>query len=88
MQVLHPKGLLHLLGLKDHFLKFIEQGGEGDQNDALLRLLQESSGEKKATMAFAIAHTEELVNLINLTQKTFEPIGTPFFLALQTLSCC
>ena len=59
----------------DQFRKFIEQGGDADQNEVLLKLLREVPEEKKATMAFAIAHTEELVNLINFTQKTSEPIG-------------
>ena len=58
-----------------HFHQFIENSTGADKNQVILNLLTTNVAAKKAAMAFAISHTEELVALINLSAKKNEPIG-------------
>ena len=67
------------LDYMDHLRLFMEQSTPNDQHEVLLASLKAKVSEKKATMAFAVAHTEELVQLINWTQNTSEPVGVHFF---------
>ena len=58
-----------------HFGKFVQSADKKDQSEVLLRLLRTKVEEKKACMAFAIAHTEELVKVLNFAQGTSQPVG-------------